>query len=81
LINGIFAGKTGRREEKVACGANRHGGHVPYNLKPGNEELYADAREFLFNTKPIERDPTEEELDPCYGNDAGSGAGAVSACQ
>jgi hypothetical protein len=45
LINGIFAGKTGRREEKVACGANRHGGHVPYNLKPGNEELYADARE------------------------------------
>jgi hypothetical protein len=55
--------------------------HVAYELKPGNEELYADAREFLFNTKPIERDPPEEEEEPCYKNGGGSGSGAVSVCE
>ncbi len=43
-----------------------------YSLKPGNEELYEEAKKFIFETKPVEY-PVPEREPPDY---TGGGSGA-----
>lgn len=47
-------------------------GGVSYSLKPGNEELYKEAENFIFNTKPIVIEPPKVDPDDYTGG--GSGA-------
>jgi hypothetical protein len=55
-------------------------GAVTYSLKPGNEKLYEEAKEFLKNAKRLEVELPQPAYDPCRGSDGGSGASASGSC-